>query len=195
MFCPYTAATLTATIFPYGQTNKGIVLAPGNRTGVSVFRYKFPLNVNKPNFDNDGDLFNLIGTGLSPGHFAPLYSSSIVNFFSAKEDYTEFQVNTNPGAVDSSYITGKHCVKDGDYIDMISLHPEISEGVLDNFNLPDEIFPYGEYDPLLGGANILQDTTNSNIQYKCQGKTDGDDLSFFLNAQKGSVIKGLIELF
>lgn len=193
VFCPYTSATLTATTFPYGKTNQGEVFALGNRTGVSVFRYRFPLHVNKPSFDEN--LYTYAPPSVSAGHFAPLYSASIVNYFSAKRRSLEFQLDTNPGDWNTEYAGGGHCIAPGDYVEMFSVHPEISEGELENFNLPNDTFPFGTWDPLLGGANILQDTSNTNLHHICQGKTDGDDLSFFLRAQKGSIIKGIIELF
>lgn len=193
VFCPYTSATLTATIFPYGKTNEGEVFAQGNQTGVSVFRYRFPLHVNKPSFEEN--LYTYAPSTSPAGYFAPLYSASVVNYFTAKRRALEFQLDTNPGGWNAEYAGGGQCVAPGDYVEMFSVHPEISEGELENFNLPGEVFPFGTWDPLLGGANILQDTSNTNLHHICQGKTDGDDLSFFLRAQKGSIIKGIIELF
>ena len=195
--CPYSAAVLTGTIFPYGQTNTGAVFASSNKTGVSVFRYRYPLFTVKPTFEENLFTYNpapgSVGND-SPGFYAPLYSSSVHNLFKVDSNL-EFRLDTNPGNVDANYATGKHCIKDGSQIEAISIHPELSEGVLDNFNLPGESFPVGNWSGVIGGANILQNTSNINIQYKCQGKTDGDDLSFFLAAQPGSIIKGIIELF
>lgn len=196
--CPYSAATITAVTFPYGRTNKGGFFPDSNKTGVSVFRYRYPLHTVKPVFEENLFTYNpspgSVGND-SPGFYAPLYSSSIHNLLIHKEDHLEFRLDTNPGSIDGIPSTGKHCIKDGSHIDMLSIHPEISEGNLENFNLPGEFFPVGNWSGVMGGANILQNTSNINIQHKCQGKTDGNDLSFFLNAQPGSIIKGIIELF
>ena len=197
---PYTCATLTGTIFPYGQTNTGSISPLGNRTATSLFRHKFNFIRAKPSSQYSVDLYSY-----NNGAYAPLYNSSLINQYHGDMRTKEFQLDTDPSVVQESY-GSQTCLRDGN-IDALSIHPEVSEGDCDNFNLPGN-FPQGDWDPVLGGItpwfdgitpntgiNELNYATANLIYLRMQGTTDGNDVSFVCIAKRGSVIKGIIELY
>lgn len=196
VYCPYNNAVLTATVFPYGQTNKGIVPNNGNRSAVSLIRNRFTFQAARPSSSYAYDLltYNPPTFGAA-GYFAPLYSSSIVNHtINRGIGALEFHLQTHPEAIQGSYGIGGTCI-DITKTTAMSVHPEVSEGDLTNFNAEGGS---GNWDGILGGADVLNDVPgyqNSTIQHRMQGKTDGNDLCFFARAQKGSIIKGIIELY
>ncbi len=200
---PYTCATITGVIFPYGQTNTGSVSPLGNRTATSLFRHKFTFVRNKPSASFSTNLYTYhSGNPQLAGQYAPLYSSSIVNTYGREMRTKEFQLDTDPN-IEGSGFGSQPCLKDG-AIDVISFTPEVSEGNCENFNLPGN-FPQQTGDPTLGGIkpfieqgailNPLNIATANNIYFDLQGKTDGDDVSFVCIAKRGSIIKGIIELY
>ncbi len=208
--CPYTCATLTGIIFPYGKTNQGPISPLGNRTGTSLFRYKFNFVRTRPpnHYAVDLHTYDPIPSNFpqsAPGKYAPLYSSSLVNLYHHNQSkQREFEISTDPSVVDNSY-GSQTCIRG--QINVLSFTPEVSEGNCENFNLPAN-FPQQTGDPVLGGITpfILEGSVDSNVNpvnigtanniyLRLQGKTDGDDASFVCIAKRGSIIKGIIELF
>jgi hypothetical protein len=186
VYCPYNNAILTATVFPYGQTNRGEVKATGNRTSVSLIRQRFSfVNTRKYSDDDFGPLTQLIP------QLSPLNSASINNLYVGSPiSNVEFELSTNPAGVSTSYGVG------GPSIDLtktyaISIHPDISSGDLSDYSDVSS----GQLKSITSGLEFFPDITNSDIQHVVQGVTDGDDLSFITRAQKGCIIKGIIELF
>lgn len=202
---PYTCATITGVIFPYGQTNKGPVSPLGNRTSTSFFRHKFNFVRAKPSSSYDVDLYTYAPGGQNPGIYAPLYSSSIINSWGRQFRTREFQLDTDPSTVNPNY-GSQGCLGSDGNIDAISFHPKVSEGDCEDFNLLGN-FPQGTWSPNLGGieswffgmgnpnVNFMAIQTANLIWHRLQGKTDGNDLSFVCSAKRGSIIKGLIELY
>jgi hypothetical protein len=192
VFTPYHCAVLTAITIPYGKTQTGSIEPKGNRVASSLFRQRFTFQPNRPKnaFPENLYTYDPPGSSLNAGFYAPLYSSSIVNW--ATKNVKEFELNTNPGEVNLSFVGSARCIDDSRPIQALSIHPEISNGDITNFEDGG-----GNYSDFLGGINqdVFFEGIASNIRYRIQGKTTGEELSFIAKAQRGSIIKGIIELF
>ena len=197
VFSPYTCATITGVAFPYGKTNKGVIHPDCNKVKTVFFRDKFTFDLVHPNIDNGPDLYNYDpqNPGVSTpgaGFYAPLYSSSVINFYN--QDPTgianrEFQLSTDASDLSSTYGSYGSSVEKG--TSAVSIHPEISRGETANFS------GANSYSTVLGGATGWSTGTyNINtVQHRIQGETDGSTVSFKMTGHLGCVVKGLIELF
>lgn len=197
VFPPYTCATITGVAFPYGQTNKGIVHPDINKVKTVMFRDKFTFDLVHPNIDQGPNLYNYdpSNPGVSTpgaGFYAPLYSSSIINYYNSDPtgiSNREFQLNTDASDFIQSYGSFGNSIEKGTVA--LSVHPEISRGETSNF------IGVNSYSTVLGGASgWAVGTYNINsVQHRVQGETDGNTVSFKMTGHLGCIVKGLIELF